>query len=154
MRRSARQEGLTLIEVMVAVSLFIVLMLAVTSALPTLFRLDRETTTVQANNVYARNVIDQTRALWMTPTGSLSSDQDHYPDLTTGKIPTNLPAVPAGLSCVAPPQTEEIAKMEAPTSTSTTPVYWTTRRKITVSCRAAGSTQAYTNFVAEIGRPE
>lgn len=153
MKRTEHQTGLTLLEVMVAIALFAVLMAAVSSSLPSMFRLNRSTTSVQSISSHAKNVIDLTRSFWLTPTTSTTPGSDHYPNLTSGTLPDDLPETPPNLTCLDP-VTQEVTSMVKPGSTSVPPVTWTTRRRITVSCRDKASSGAYTDFVAEIGRPE
>ncbi|CAM3680817.1 hypothetical protein DESA109040_19735 [Deinococcus saxicola] len=134
------ESGLTIIELLVAISIFLVIVTFVLAALPNLFQINRRTGTAQTVSIYATSVIEQTRRSWLTKTAPVAPATDAYPLFTAGTLPTTLPAAPAGLSCTAPAVSTQ--------GTATPPG----RRRITVTCTPTGFSAI--SYVAEIGRPE
>lgn len=139
--RRPHQEGLTLVELLVAITIFGLIITAVLSMLPSLFKLNRATSDAQATSAYAKSVMESTRIHWLTKVTPTAPSTDAYPNFTAGTLPSGLPTVPSTLTCDAPAVTAE---------GSATPVG---RRRLTIKCTAK-STQQSSSFVAEFGRPQ
>lgn len=133
------EAGLTIVELLIALALFMVLITVILPTLPQMFGVNRSTLSSQAVNLYAKGVIEQTGGLWLRRDPSPSA-ADPYPALVAGTLPATLPAAPAGVSC-QPPSSVAVG--------TATPV---SRRRLTVSCTSAAT--GTLTFIAEIGRPQ
>lgn len=131
-----------MLEVMIAISIFSVIMVTVLSILPTVFKVNSHTAKSQDASLYARTVIEQTRNYWLTKVTPAPGTADAYPYFTSGAFPSDLPTVPSSLTC------DPLSTSTLPTVNPPTPI---ARRRLTVSCTPQGSTAQV--FVVEIGRP-
>lgn len=140
-RLPRREQGLTLIEVLVALTIFGFLIAIVFAGLPASYRVNRANSDNVSAVRYARTVMESTRAFWLSKATTGSAGADSYPNFTAGTLPTNLPTVPPGLSC------------PAPTVTNVSSGAQVNRRRVSLSCTPTqgGSTMT---FVVEFGRPE
>ena len=136
---ASTEAGLTIVELLIAVGLFMVLITVILPTLPQMFGVNRSTLSSQAVNLYAKGVIEQTGGLWLTRDSSAGAT-DPYPALVAGTLPSPLPAAPSGVSC-QPPSSVAVG--------SATPV---SRRRLTVTCTSAAT--GTLTFIAEIGRPQ
>lgn len=133
-----RHSGFTLVELLIAVGL---VMLLITMILPTLsqtFGVNRTALTAQAVTVYAKGVIEQTSALWLTR-DTTAGATDPYPWLSAGSLPV-LQAAPSGVTCQTP---------SSVMLGTATPVG---RRRLTLTCTSTAT--GTLTFVMDIGRPQ
>lgn len=133
-----RHSGFTLIELLIAVGLVMVLITMILPALTQTFGVNRTALTAQAVTVYAKGVIEQTSALWLTR-DSTAGAADPYPWLSAGTLPI-LQAAPSGVTCQPP--------SSSPLGTAS-PLG---RRRLTIKCTATAT--GTLTFVMDIGRPQ
>lgn len=133
------EAGLTIVELLIALALFMILITVILPTLPQMFGVNRGTLSSQAVTGYAKGVIEQTGGLWLTRDPSPTA-ADPYPALVAGTLPSTLPAPPSGVTC-QPPSSVAVGTA-APVS----------RRRLTVSCTSAVT--GTLTFVSEIGRPQ
>lgn len=134
------KHGFTVVELLIAIVMFTVIIVAVLGALPNLYRVNRSTSDKQVQSAYAKNVMEAVRSSWLTSTTPIAPSTDQYPNFTAGTLPT-LPAAPSSLSCQTP----------AVTAVGTaTPIG---RRRVTLTCTTVSGGNV-TSFVVEFGRPQ
>lgn len=134
-------QGLTLIEVLVALAIFSIIVVSVLGIMPGIYRTNGSTRDAQEANNYARSVTESFRIHWMTPTTPAAGSTDRYPAFTAGTLPT-LPATPTGLTC------------DTPVVANKTPgVSPTTRRSVSLTCTTKQGNKKAT-YTVEFGRPE
>lgn len=81
--RTQREQGLTLIEVLVAISIFAIVSVAVLSMFPAIFKLNGQTRADQAVTIGAKQFMEQARANFSTSSGFTAGTLPSAPAATT-----------------------------------------------------------------------
>lgn len=135
-----QEHGFTIVELLIAIVLFTVIVVAVLGALPNLYRVNRSTSDNQVQSAHAKNVMEAVRSFWLTPLTPTAPSTDQFPNFTAGTLPA-LPAAPSSLSC------------QAPTVTAVGTATPIGRRRISLTCTTVSGGNV-TSFVVEFGRPQ
>ncbi|WP_029476882.1 Tfp pilus assembly protein FimT/FimU [Deinococcus frigens] len=131
------QGGFTLVELLIAVGLVLVMIAVILPTLTQTFQVNRTAVSAQAVTGYAKSVIEQTSALWLTR-DSTPGATDPYPWLSAGTLPV-LQAAPTGVTC------------QPPSSLALGAASPLGRRRLTVTCSTAAN--GTLTFIMDIGRP-
>ncbi|UBV43561.1 prepilin-type N-terminal cleavage/methylation domain-containing protein [Deinococcus taeanensis] len=137
-----RTQGVTLIELLVAMAILGIIVSTVLAIIPRLYQVNRTNVQAQLASTYARTVMESVRSHWLVPVYPIPTSGDLYPNFTSGTLPSPLPTAPSGLTCAAPTVTAE---------GTASPVG---RRTISVTCTSNSNTTQKFTFVGQFGRPE
>lgn len=138
MTAATAHSGFTLVELLVAMGLVLVLVTVILPSLTQTFSVNRAAVGAQAVTIYAKSVIEQTSALWLTRETDPGA-ADPYPRLSAGTLPA-FQAAPSGITC------------QTPSSVALGTASPVGRRRLTVTCTAA--TTGTLTFIMDIGRPQ
>ncbi|MFC4638986.1 PulJ/GspJ family protein [Deinococcus hohokamensis] len=127
-------QGLTLMEVLVAIALFAVVSVAALALFPTVFRVSGQTQADQAVTIAAKQYMEQARVLYSTQTG-----------FDSGALPSAPASHLGGYTCTAPAATAQAQ------NTAVTPPLALIKR-VTLTCTKPSAPPL--TFSLDLGRPD
>lgn len=135
------EQGLTLVELLIAMVIFALIITGTLSILPHLVKVNRNSGDRQTISIYANGVIEQTRVWWLTKVNA----PDAYPNFTAGTLPSGLISAPTGVTCATP-------AVSVVATTGVSPATTVSRRLLSITCTP--TSQPAVTVVSQIGRPE